>query len=353
MELVLMPHSSPELWDQAIAAYDSKGLFHQSAWLNYLEASQGGQAVRLRISDGGQTVGYFAGILIRKGPMRVLGSPLRGWQTNFTGPLVNEGFDAAGFLDALERWWEANRIQHLEIVSPVLAPELMKRAGYAIEEDLTYLVFLDPDRERMWKNLRSDCRNRIRQAIRNGLMVEVARDRAFIEEYYRELREVFAIKGLAPVYPIERIFCLFEHLPPEHLLGLEVRDEDRVLATGIFVRDARCVYWFGGASWKRFQHLSPNEILQWAAMEMSAREGISLYNMCGDGSFKPKFGAVRTPVFKYIKSFHPLARVGRELYRAACYARQRIAGRFGSGWRRSTETEASGRKGALYRGGIA
>jgi len=327
MELELITDMAAQKWDETIKAYDTKGLFHQSAWLRFLEETQNAGTLRFRITEGGVTVGYFAGLTVQKGPLKILGSPLPGWTTEFIGPVVNEGFDSGRFLDALDDKCRELGVHHVEICSPYLSRDLMRQKGYGAMDSCTYVVPLFKDEDTMWANLFSKCRQNIRAGIRNRLRVETCDDPSFVDEYYAELVEVFARQKLVPSYSVERVRSLFKALHPGNILALRVMNGKRVIATGIFPYDERCAYMFGAASWRSFQRLYPNELLYWTAMVLLAKRGVPTLDMCGDGNFKPKFGASMVPVHKYFKSYSFAARWGREAYRAAFRAKQSLSGR--------------------------
>lgn len=313
-------------WDEAIKGFDSRYLFHQSVWLRFIEATQRGRILRLKIVDGGEVKGYFAGLLLRKGIWNILGSPLPGTTTNYMGPLINRGLDIRAFIKALEAFCREEGIHHLELINPVLDKGIMEEAGYAISEEITYVVQLSRDENAMWQNLRSECRNRIQKGKTNNLIVEDASDLSFADEYYDQLVEVFARQGLYPTYSRERVKGLFLTLKPGNLLALKVRSGDITIATGLFPYDEHCIYFFGGASWSKYRNLCPNELLHWTAMMLAAGKGIAEYDMSGEGSFKPKFGGKRVVIYRYMKSFSLLAKYGRAAYKTLFYVRQKLSG---------------------------
>lgn len=332
MKLDFIDRIEPDAWDEAIAPFDSRHLFHKSRWLNFLEETQNGQIVRFRILEGRKESGYFVGLIVRKGPFKILGSPLRGWMTDYMGPIVNRGFDTESFLDALDDLCRKWKIHHVELCNPCLDPDVMRRKGFRFSEGITYVVPLSPNEDEMWKRLdRSSCRKSINKAKREGLIVEEVTETSlasFIEEFYRELQEVFARQGLVPTYTIERVRSLFRHLRNDEILTFQVKHGEQTIATAIFPYDERRVYGFGFASWKRFQTLRPNDLLIWTIMTRSAKMGIKQLDLTGKGSFKPKFGSEAVDVYTYLKSYSILAGIGREAYRSYFYAKQKIKGKY-------------------------
>jgi len=327
MNLELIDNMPFDVWDQEISSYKTKVFFHQSAWLQYLEETQAAKIVRFRIMNNGNLEGYFAGLLVKKGFWNILGSPLPGWGTDYMGPIVNDGFDQRGFLESLERKCREIKIHHVEMCHPCLSPEEMQKAGFSVSEGMTYLVPLSTNEEEMWQRLDGKRRNTTKKAIKNGLVVEETDDPGFVDEYYRELIEVFAKQQLVPTYNGERGRTLVRHLKPNHVFTLQVKAEDEIVATGIFPYDDRCLYFWGGASWLKHQHLCPNDLLHWDVMVRAARLGITQYDLCGSGSFKAKMGGEQVAVYRYHKSYSLSAKWARDLYKTIFYARQKLLGR--------------------------
>jgi len=99
-----------------------------------------------------------------------------------------------------------------------------------------------------------------------------------------------------------------------------------VIATALFPHDDRTMYFWSGASWAHAQEVCPNDYVHWRAMQLAADRGLTVYNMCGYGRFKRKFGGRLTVTRRWHKCYQPTARVARQLYERASRARASIAG---------------------------
>lgn len=306
-------------WDELIAGYESRELFHRKAWLNYLEASRGVTIRHWRIRSDAQTVGYFCGGFLRKGPFRILGSPLKGWGTNFMGPVVNGDFNQAYLLEALDALAREERFGMLELQYRNVSEPELRAAGYEAVPTTTYLVTIAGDPEAMWSALNSKCRNLVRKATKSGLTVEVTDDPRVADDFYDQYCDLMRHKGLMPPYPREYPRLLVEHLRGAGLIfALRVRDgAGRVLASGLFPHDDRTVYFWGGASRHSGRELHPNDYLHWSVMRLAAERGLSSYDMCGTGQFKRKFGGTLVKLNRWHKCYWRTAkwaRRGYELY---------------------------------------
>lgn len=325
-------------WDELIAGFASRELFHRQVWLDYLAASRGVEIRQWAIRRGSQTLGYFCGGIVQKGPFRILGSPLKGWGTNFMGPVVNGCLDTSAFLRALDELAARERLAMLELENRNFDGSALESAGYETAPGWTYAVALTPeDPDLMWRALDSTCRNSIRKAFKAGLTVEDTGDLSASDEFYGQYLDLMKRKGLVPPYPRSYPQLLVFHLKrADSLFALRVRDAERqLLATGLFPHDDRTVYFWGGASWEDGRDLCPNEFLHWSAMRLAAERGLRQYDMCGYGRFKKKFGGELVTLKRWHKCYWRTARWARRGYEVYFQKRIRLQG----WWQRMTHSQ--------------
>ncbi len=306
-------------WDELIAPYEGRELFHQTAWLDYLAATRGIDVVHWAIRADDSTIGYLCGGVLRMGPFRILGSPLRSWGTNVMGPLFEPGVDQSRLLEALDRLALSERLAMTELEQPMLSQAALEGAGFERVGDWTYFVPLTPEEpEAMWRALESTCRNRIRKAQTGGLRVEDTDDPAVVDEYYDFYRDLIRRKGRRPPFGRETPRVLFSHLKKaDSLFAMRVTDPaGRLLSVGLFPHDERTMYFWSGASLEEGHPLCPNDLLHWSAMRLAASRGLRLYNMSGYGRFKRKFGGTLTEVSRWHKCYWRTARWARKGYQA-------------------------------------
>lgn len=311
-------------WNTAIASFNSAMLYHNAAWLAFLEHSGRGCPVRFRILEDGELAGYFAALLVRKGPFRVLGSPLSGSMSEYMGPVIDRDFDGERFLQALDRTCRQAGIHHVEIGSSLLDPEDMAAHGYEKSTWMTFRIPLSVETDEMWRSLTSKCRNRVRRGWKNALAVRDARDAGFVDRHYRQLEEVFGRHGRPPPIAIDDLRSLVNELAPQDLVfTLEVVHETTkdVVATGIFPHDEKRVYSLSTASRIAARPLCPNELLHWGVMQRAGSKGIRDYSIGDDyrtlergGRFKAKFNGDYVPVLRFMKYYSPAAKPARAMY---------------------------------------
>lgn len=328
MELKTLKNINNQEWDQLISQFKNQALFHQSAWLDFIGKTQGGKKNLLKIIDDTKIIGYFPCFVLRKGPFKILGSPLLGWSTEFMGPIINNNCDQLAFLHALDNYCREYKIDHCEISNPILNPEIMKKFEFKYKKKTTFIVTLSHNNDSMWLRLnKKSCRWAINKALKNNLKVENTNNSEVVDEFYEEMKEVFLKQNLVPTYSYAKIKFLFDCLKQKNLLlTLQVKHNNKIIATGFFPYDKKCIYFWGGASWREFQHLCPNELLHWTVMTLAAEKGITEYDLAGTGPFKAKFGGELTSTYHWYKSYNHLARVARFSYQHYFYLSQKIKG---------------------------
>jgi Acetyltransferase (GNAT) domain len=316
-EIEPLPAIEIPRWDDLIAPYANRTLFHRQTWLDYLKASQNISIRQWRVSDHGHLVGYFCGGLLRKGPFKILGSPLRGWGTNFMGPVGDASLSSSAFLGGLEELARREPLSMVELESRALDATALSAHRYEPVTAATFVVDITPgNTELMWRRLDSTRRNGILKAQRCGIVVEQAHDAAIADEFYDQYLEVMREKGSLPPYPRNRPKLLFHQLAGVGLLiALRARNANgEVVATGLFPHDDTTLYFWGGASFSEAYKTNANEYLHWTAMTLGAECGLRSYNMCGNGLFKKKFGGKLLEVQRWSKCYSRTARWGRQAY---------------------------------------
>jgi lipid II:glycine glycyltransferase (peptidoglycan interpeptide bridge formation enzyme) len=155
--------------------------------------------------------------------------------------------------------------------------------------------------EALWKNLKSECRNRIRKAERLGIQVRHEQSGEFVDDFWAMSTETFARAGAQPTH--NRLFAesLWQRLAPHgRLIVLSAFHEGRRIATLVLPCDGRAAYYWGGAARAETRHLPAANLLHWEAIRESLRRGLAGYDFNsttgGPGRFKQTFGPTKVRV---------------------------------------------------------
>jgi hypothetical protein len=287
---------------EALDAFADRTVFQTREWVRFVSETQRATPVIVELSDSGKTLGYFTGLTVRKFGIKILGGSFPGWTTPYMGFNLHPGVDRAAALAALESFaWESLKCLHMEVSDPYFQPEDGQSLGFNCEHYTSYRTDLTLTEEELFNRMDSACRRCIRKAEKSGLRIEEANDAGFADEYYSQLKDVFAKQELVPTYDVERVRALIRNLVPTgRILLLRARDsEGKCVATGIFPGYNQIAEFWGNASYRWGQNLRPNEAIHWYAMRYWRAKGVRIYDWGGEGSYKEKYGCVvhRVPWF--------------------------------------------------------
>lgn len=317
-------------WGHLLAGCGDRTIFQTPEWLSFVAETQGAEPLLAAVLLDGRHAGYFAGLIVEKYGVRVLGSPMPGWTTSYMGVNLAPSVPRTRVIAELIRWaFDKLGCIHVELMDRRLTLEEASRMGCEFRRFAGFEVDLTRSEPRLFADMRSACRRCIRRADRLGVLIEEAHDPAFAEDYYAQLQEVFGKRALVPTYGIERVGALIRHLTGTgRLLLLRARDPGgRCIATGIFPAMNGTMYFWGGASRQDALRYRPNEALQWYAMKYWKARGAAQYDMGGGGEYKRKYGGRAITIPWIRQSKYPGLPILREAVRRLFDWRQRMLGR--------------------------
>ena len=309
---------------KSLPKFNDETIHQTKEWLNFVAETQQAKPVWAVLKDGEKVVGKFTGMVVKKYGARILGSPFPGWTTSYMGFNLIDTIPRVEILSALEKF-AFNKLNcvHLEIMDRHLTTADLDKCNYQYRVFKGMEVDLSKDEQDVYIAMKSSsCRYSIRKAEKAGVVLEIATDLSFADDYYAQLIDVFTKQKLVPTYTIERVKSLIKHLlPTGNLLLVRAKDsEGNCLATGIFPAFNDTMFFWGGASWRKYQKLCPNEALQWFAIKYWKAKGITKYDMGGGGEYKRKYGGhdIAVPWGRKSKYafFEPMRNFGKNLFAA-------------------------------------
>lgn len=276
-----------------LESFPDRTLFQTRPWIEFVAEAQGAAPVVLEVKIDNQLVGFFTGLTLRRGGFKILGSPFPGWSTSYLGFNLVDGVDRQSLVEPLAEFaFRELGCWHVELMDRYLTVGQMDELGWAGRNFSNTEIDLSISEDEILANMKGSCRTSIRKAERSGVSVEIGADSQFSSDYFTQLSEVFAKRGLRPTYSIDRVDLLLKHLVPTgNLLLVRARNADGVcIATGIYPAFRDRMYFWGGASFRQYQILQPNELVQWSAMRYWKERGVRRCDMGGGGDYKLKYG---------------------------------------------------------------
>ncbi len=323
----LVPFSDVD-WDR-LDKFEDRTVFQTREWLEFVAETQNARPVVLELRDNGVMAGYFSGLTFTAFAVKILASWFPGWTTPYMGFNLLPGVPRAAALAAVEEAaFGELRCLHLEVCDPCFSPEDGRGLGFTCESFPTYRTDLRKSEAEIFSGMTSACRRCIRKAEKCGVVVEEAHDLGFADEYYEQLKEVYAKQRLVPSYGIDRVRALIKHLEPTgRLLLLRARDpHGTCIATGLFPGFNKMAEFWGAASFQSGQILRPNETIQWYAMRYWKSRGLETYDWGGENPYKEKYGCVPFSAPRFSKSRYKLLAKLRDGMQKVMQGRQSLLG---------------------------
>jgi Acetyltransferase (GNAT) domain len=314
---------------EALDQFPDRTVFQTREWLRFIGETQKATPVLVELREDGQIAGYFSGLTFTKFGVKVLGSSFPGWTTPYVGFNMLPGASRASALAAVEKLaWETLKCMHMEVSDPHFAVEDGEKLGFTGGAYISYRTDLRKSEEELFNGMDSACRRCVRKAEKSGVTIEEAHDPAFADEYYEQLKDVFAKQRLVPTYKVDRVRALVKHLEPTgRVLLLRARDpEGKCIATGIFPGFNKIAEFWGNASLRSGQIWRPNEYIQWYVMRYWKKRGVEVYDWGGEGTYKEKYGCVPYRVPWFSKSRHHIVGKLRDEAKRMFARKQRLLG---------------------------
>src|SRR6266487_5272067 len=209
-------------------SFADRTVFQTREWVHFVAETQKATPVLAQLSANGKLVGYFTGLTFTRFGIKVLGGSFPGWTTPYMGFNLTPGTSRAEALIALEKVvWNDLKCLHMEVSDPHFSVEDGNALGFQTSYYISYRTDLTKSEDELFQGMESACRRCVRKAEKSGVTIDEAHDLAFADEYYAQLKDVFAKQGLVPTYDVERVRKLVKHMEPTgNVLLLRARDAE-------------------------------------------------------------------------------------------------------------------------------
>lgn len=297
MSLGSFREADPGEWNTLLDRAEHATVYHRSGWLQTLQADFGVRIRRLVWDIDATPAALWPIGLTRKGPLRIGGSPLPGWNTAYLGPVfMPHAPDKVGMVARMVR---ATPIRSPAFLATrVMDPDLdLSAQGFRKTRDFeTYEIDLRRDEKDLWDSLKGPCRTRIRKGEKNGLTVRTETDGAYLDEFWRMAVDVFAKSNQRPPYSRRFLELLELNLrPADELLVTSAMHQGRRIATLIIPRDRSAAMYFAGGSLAETLELAPNNLLHWRTMMACKQLGVARYDFISNRGLPGRFKSTFSP----------------------------------------------------------
>jgi len=294
---------SREQYQEALAELvaPDTSTYHRLPWLDAV-ANGFGAEIRFARSAGadGETLALTPFMCKKKGPFRLIGTPLSGTYTEFAGPLFRDGLmpETAPLVMAALHRLVAKRSSYIEWGSkgeqawgPILAS-----LGYRNTMRATLLIDLSPGESTVWSSFEGRARNMVRKAEKAEVVARTVKpDEQWISRYYEMLGGTFSRQGMAVPHPLS-FFKQVVSLSNAGIARCVAAEVDgKMVAGSIFLFNDKRMLYLSGVANELGMTLAATSLLQWHAIREAIQLGLTEYDMGGLGvpsidKFKRSFG---------------------------------------------------------------
>ncbi len=200
--------------------------------------------------------------------------------------------------EALFKKGKTNNCLYIKLDVPqcLKAREIFKSAGKhanrcrrsdPVFADETILMDLTGSEDELMNNTKEKTRYNIRQAWKQGVIIEEKDDRDSLETFI-DLQKKTAKRQGFYVHPDDYYRTLWDVLKPQGMLHLLIAKlpTDSIIASIILFRYKRVLYYPYGASDYQYRSFMPNNLIMWEAIKLGKRHKCEIFDMWGATSDK-------------------------------------------------------------------
>ena len=276
--------SDRDSWDRYVQAHPAASNYHQYGWREVVESAFQHQCYYLAARDSNKNV---IGIL----PLVFMESRLFGRFLvsmpffNYGGLLCNGREVASALLEEAVLLQKEIGAEHVELRQSVPWSDKLPTKQHKV----CMVLELAKNAESQWTGFDGKLRNQIRKAEKSGLTVTIGgteMQNDFYTVFVRNMRDLGT-----PVYS-SQLFTKVLEIFPEDSRIITVCHNDKPVAAGLISWFRKTVEIPWASSIRDFNHLCPNNLLYWTALQYSLEKGFKNFDFGrstpGEGTFRFK-----------------------------------------------------------------
>lgn len=299
---------SEEDWDNFVEQSDNGTLFHKRAFLKYHPKDRFKDA-SFYVTKNGKLLSVFTAALIERDGKKILASHPGASYGGFVYRSDLNFKEAHELVDILVEYSSSLKADRIQLTVPPIIYQTkysnyidfaLYRKGFTyLKRDVSSIVQLDFDRDRLLETFRAEARTATKKAVKKG--IEIVECELF-DEYYQILKKNLKLRhNVNPAHSLEELKLLRKMFPTKiRLWGAFLKDK---LTAGVcnFSVNSNVVLAFYISHDEAYQEYRPVNLLFYEIMKQYQNEGfrfldfgIFTVNMepnWGLGRFKENFGA--------------------------------------------------------------
>ena len=277
-------------------------------WLRFVCEYSGAKPYIIKVSCSENYLGYLCGAMIKKGPIKIFGSPFIGWRAPYMGFSMEQQVDFSSVLDqAIDYISNELGCHYITFCDRNISSEIINASDHKFilgDCHASYYIDLTKSEEELLGNFRRDQRQNVAKFAKTGCKVEEDYSDLFIRTHLDQFKEVYARHGLAAPDYTRKTEAIFKNTADKMLLSIKaLSPEGMNIATSYYVYYNTKACFLGNASYSEYLGYRPNQALMWHAIKYLKRIGVETLDLNGRDGYKANYGGeyVVTPSFIYTK----------------------------------------------------
>lgn len=292
---VSVQHATPEdarLWDSFVESHPEGRYCHLWGYRRTLEEAYGYHCVYLKLLVGGQLVGVFPSIRVRRRRW-LISQPFSEYGGPLTLPLSSEQYRQ--LTDVLIREARREACHSIEIRGGIGCEAAAGAAGWKMQPLHSYALLGLGDPEHLWKKAISyEARKGVNKARKSGLTAEVRRGAPAVAETFYHLY-LTSMKRLGVPPHSWRFFTELAAGIGDRLVASWVLAGEQPAAILLGATTGRRIHIFVIASDPRAWPKRPSDLAHWELIEWACKQGLEVFDFgsarySGQVQFKKKWG---------------------------------------------------------------
>jgi len=169
-------------------------------------------------------------------------------------------------------------------------PDLHNIGSYKFEGHLNFLINLNQSEDQLWTQIHKSRRKNIKNAEKEGVIVEEMAEENLIPAFYDLLNETYR-KVKTPLADISLFKSAFNKLVPKNMVKffLLKRNNEYVGARSVLVYKGLVYDWYAGSS-QEASFLSPDSCLVWHILKWGIQNNYKTFDFGGGGKPNVEYG---------------------------------------------------------------
>ena len=167
---------------------------------------------------------------------------------------------------------------------------IFQKNGFQYEAHLDILIDLKKSEDELWSNLKSQARNKIRKATKEGLTFARLSTKEEVKIVYDILEKVYNNAKL-PIPALSLFLNAFDVLFESSMIAFfAAKYQNVVIGARIeFIFKGKVYDWYAGSNFEYYKY-NPNDYLPWKILQWAKDNGYNTFDFGGAGKPNEKYG---------------------------------------------------------------